>query len=116
ADAANRKALSATRAGLAAGSHRGRFHPARLHPWWGAARLHLGRPGADLYGAPRHVVGELDLPFLRAPAVRHRGLLDQCRVALTPVAWRVLAPQPSRLPALRLPRPTVVGDRPVRVA
>src|SRR5438270_78126 len=81
----------------------GWLHPSRLHPRWCTPGVRLGRSGADLPGAPRHLVGELDLPFLRASALRHRGSLDQRRVAVSAVAGRVLASQPPCLPALRPP-------------
>ena len=83
-------------------------------PLGGAVRgLHLGRPGADLPRAPRDLVGQLDLPLLRPPPVRHRGPVDQRRLARGAVARRVLAPQPPRVPALGVSRSAVVGDRPV---
>ena len=76
-------------------------------------RLHLGRPGSDLPRPPRDLVGELDLPLLRAAAVRDRRPVDQRRVARRVLVRGVLASQPSRVPALGLPWPALVGDRPV---
>ena len=40
-------------------------------------RAAVGRPGADLPAAPRHLVDQLGLPLLRPPAVRHRGPVDE---------------------------------------
>ena len=55
-----------------------------LHGWTLARRdprIYMGRPGADLPRAPRHLVGELRLPLLRQPPLRHRRPLDQRRLA-----------------------------------
>src|SRR6185437_15639062 len=94
--------------------HAARLHPARLHARGRGTRLRVGRPGADLLRPPRHVVGELDLPLLRPPAVRHRGPLDERGLAGRVLARRVLASQPSCVPALGLPRAALVGARPLR--
>ena len=48
-----------------------------------AARPDLGRPGARVLPAPRHVVDQLGLPLLRPPPVRDRG-------PSTNVAWLAL--------------------------
>src|SRR6185437_5805895 len=99
---------------LLCGPDPGRFRPAWLHARGRAARLRVGRPGADLLRPPRDLVGELDLPLLRAPALRHRGSLDERGLAGRVLTRRVLASQPSRVPALGLPRAALVGARPVR--
>ena len=71
----------------------------------GRARgLHLGRPRADLPRPPRDLVDQLDLPHVRSPPLRGRRPVDERLVARAVLARRVLAPQPSRLPALGLPR------------
>ena len=74
-------------------------------------RPDLGRPRAHLHAPPRHLVDQLGLPLLRAPALRRRGSLDQRLLARAPVLRRVVAPQPPRVPALRRARAQVVGGR-----
>src|SRR5205807_1927566 len=59
-----RPSLPHARGRLATGADRGRVRSARLHPRGGAARVRVGRAGADLLRAPRDLVGELDLPLL----------------------------------------------------
>ena len=109
----HRPALPVAGAGLAADPDGCRATSSRLHLGGRAARVHLGRPRADLPRAPRDLVGELDLPLLRPPPLRHRGPVDERGLAVAAVARRVLAPQPPRVPALRVPRPQAMGDRPV---
>ena len=74
----------------------------------------LGRPRPGLLRPPHHVVGELGLPLLRDAALRARRPLHERGLARDPVARRVVAPQPPRLPAVGQPRPAVVGDRSLR--
>ena len=75
----------------------------------------VGRPGARLLHPPRDVVDQLRLPLLRAPALRHRGPLDQRLLARAADPRRGLAPQPPRLPALGRPRPRPSRARSVRL-
>ena len=79
-----------------------------------AARPRVGRPRARVLPAPRHVVDQLGLPLLRAPALRHRGPLDQRGLARAAVARRGVAPQPPRVPALGAARPEALGARWIR--
>ena len=52
--------------------------------------------------------------FFGTPSLRHRRLLNQCLLAGPAIAWRVLAPQPPRLPPLRRARPAAVGSSTLR--
>ena len=52
--------------------------------------------------------------FFGTPPLRRRGSVDQRLLARDPVARRVMAPQPPRLPALGRARPQVVRGRPLR--
>ena len=54
--------------------------------------------------------------FLGIPPLRDRRPVDQRLLARPPLARRVLAPQPPRLPALRGPRAAALGARPLRAA
>jgi len=74
----------------------------------------VGRLRAHLPDPPRDLVDQLRLPLLRAPAVRDRRPVDERLLARDPVARRVVAPQPPRLPAGRGPGHALVGDRPLR--
>ena len=74
----------------------------------------LGRAGSDLPRPSRDLVRQLRLPLLRQPALRRRRPVDQRLLARPPLARRVLAPQPPRLPALGRARAALVGARPLR--
>ena len=93
-----------------------RLGAARLHARGRAARPRVGRPGARVLPAPRHLVDQLDLPLLRQPPVRDRGQVDQRGLARDPVDGRGVAPQPPRLPALGRARAEALGGRPVGAA
>ena len=81
----------------------------------GADRRAVGRRGADLPAAPRHLVDQLRLPLLRHAPLRRRRPLDQRLLALAALVRRVLAPQPPHVPALGGARPARVGARPDRL-
>ena len=53
--------------------------------------------------------------FFGTPPLRRRRSLDQRLLALAALDGRVLAPQPPHVPALGLPRPRELGDRPDRL-
>ena len=75
----------------------------------GAHGAALGRIRPRVPAPPRHLVDQLGLPLLRPPALRRRGRVAQRVLARAAVDGRGLAPQPSRLPHLGLPRPAPVG-------
>ena len=73
----------------------------------GADRAALGRVRARVPAPPRHVVDQLGLPFLRSPPVRRRGRVAQRVLARAAVDGRGVAPQPPRVPDLRVSRPAL---------
>ena len=81
----------------------------RWRHWRGAHRGPLGRVRARVPAPPRHVVDQLGLPLLRSPAVRRRGRVAQRVLARAAVDGRGLAPQPPRVPDIRVPWSASVG-------
>ena len=77
-------------------------------------RTALGRARADLLRPPHHVVDQLDLPLPRPPPLRRRRMSTNVWWLSLASLGRILAPQPSRLPALGRPRPAPLGARPRR--
>ncbi len=85
-----------------------------LRPAWlladsGPVDAAVGRLRADLLHPPCDVVDQLRLPLLRPSPLRRGGQVDERRLACASDVRRVLAPQPSRLPALG-----AAGARPLR--
>ena len=76
-----------------------------------ADRPAVGRRRAAARPAPRHLLDQLAVPLLRAPALRHRRRVAQPRVAVAAVLRRGVAQQPPRVPDLRRPRDAMVGVR-----
>ena len=65
----------------------------------------LGRPRSDLPVPARDLLDQLDLPLLRRAALPHPRREPQRLAAGNPVARRVVAQRPPRLPGLGSPRP-----------
>ena len=70
----------------------------------------LGRPDPDLPAPPHHVVGQLRLPLRRLAPLPGEGRVAQRLVALVDLVRRVVAPQPPRVPVVRVPRPQAAGS------
>ena len=88
-------------------------HADRRQRGRGAGGAAVGRRGARLPAAPRHLQHQLAVPLLRAAALRHERSVAQPAVAGAAVIRRGLAQQPSRLPDLRLPRHGQARGRPL---
>ena len=65
----------------------------------------------DLPAPPHHVVGQLGLPLRRLAPLPGQGRVAQRLVALLDLVRRVLAPQPSRVPVVGVPRAQALGAR-----
>ena len=83
------------------GTWRGAFEAAL---WGGAVRIFLAH----------HVTWSINsvCHFFGTPPLRRRRPLDQRLLARPALDGRVLAPQPPHVPALGVPRPAALGDRP----
>src|SRR5690606_16025138 len=76
-----------------------------------ADRVLLGRAGAYLRAAPRHVVDQLGVPHDRRAAVQGAGQVGELLAAGDPVARRVLAQPAPRRPDVRAARRQAWADR-----
>ena len=81
-----------------------------------AHRPPVGRSGARLPPAPRHLQHQLALPLLRPATVRHRRPVPQPRLARPARLRRGLAQQPPRLPHLCPSRTGPLAARSRRLA